>query len=357
MSLGASKSRQLTASGAAAAATALLLLGAGCAVSTPTRPAIAADESLVWPRPPDQPRIRYERSIGGPRDLGIGTGALARLKNAIFGSPEPRFRRPTGVAELDGMLYVADPDAHAVWIFDLERRHAVSVARAGSITLRTPVAVAATPGGGVYVADPQLQRVLFIDRDGRHGRVAAERGLVRPVAVAFDARRERLYVADADAGSVVAFDARGTRLFAIGAVGEQAGQFNHPTHLALDPDGQLFVTDALNFRVQMFDPEGRFLRAFGHHGDGSGDFASPKGVAADDAGRVYVVDALFGAVQLFDSLGALLFGFGEQGDRPGQFWLPSGIAINARGEVYVADSYNRRIQVFAAGAYALAEGR
>jgi DNA-binding beta-propeller fold protein YncE len=336
---------------------AVLLLAGACSTPLPApNTATAARESMVWPAAPDEPRVRFERSVGGPRDLGIGTGALARFLAAVFGTREPRFLRPTSVAESGGVLYVADPDARTVWMLDPGRRRGLAGPSAGKVPLRAPVAVAAGADGGIYVADPELRKVFLFDRDGRFTRVAGEQGLVRPVGLAYDAVTQRLYVADAAADRILVFDARGAPVTAFGATGQEDGQFNHPTYVAVDAQGTVLVTDALNFRVQAFDREGRFLWKFGRHGDGSGDFASPKGVASDSAGHVYVVDALFGTVQLFDHTGNLLFGIGQHGEQSGQFWLPSGLYVNARGEIFVADSYNRRVQVFMAGAYARPEG-
>jgi len=124
------------------------------------------------------------------------------------------------------------------------------------------------------------------------------------------------------------------------------GQFNHPTHLALDASGALLVTDALNFRIQALSQDGAFLWKFGHQGNGSGDFAAPKGIAADAGGHYYVVDALFDLVQIFDQRGQLLLVFGERGEQPGQLMLPRGIFVSEQDKVYVADAYNHRVQVF-----------
>jgi len=304
-----------------------------------------AAELPSWPSPPAPTRIRYLRSVSGAQDWGIEKSLLRRLFDAIVGGGDEHFVRPSGIAEFQRVLYVADPGAQALWILDGERNQLQKVQRIGDEALLTPVAVAVQPDGSVYLADSRLKTVFLLDRDGKLISIAARKGLERPAGLAYDAARQRLYVADSAGQKIVVFAADGTVISSWGHAGKNDGEFNYPTHLALDPAGNVLVTDALNFRVQAFDADGHFLWKFGHHGDGSGDVASPKGVAFDRDRHIFLVSALFDAVQIFDHDGRFLLGFGEHGTKPGQFWLPGGIFINSRNEIYVADAYNRRIQV------------
>jgi len=332
-----------------ALATLLLPIVAGsCGFAKPDHDAQhPANAFPAWPPPPAQARVQYVRSVGAPIDWGVEKSVLQRAVDAIAGRIDDAFVRPTGVAERDGVLYVADAGVPALWILDVPRNRFSKVAEAGTAKLVSPVAVAPARDGAVFVADSALGKVFLVDRDGKLVRVVGESELVRPAGLAYDAQADRLYVADA-ARHVIAVYARADgRLLAVrGRRGNADGEFNFPTHLALDRTGTLLVTDALNFRVQAFDPDGRFLWKLGQGGDGAGDFAAPKGVAADMQGHVFVVDALFDAVQIFDRDAVLLLAFGERGSSAGQFWLPGGIFISSRNEVYVADAYNRRVQVF-----------
>lgn len=320
----------------------LSLAGCGAQPAAPETP--AAD--IVWPEPPAAPRIRYVRSFAGPRDLGITKSFFKQLLEAIIGRTEEYMIRPTGVVERSDRLYVADPGAQMLWIFMIRERRYIKVRRLGDIALVSPVAVTAKNDAEVFVADSWNRKIYIIDNEGKLVRVFAGDDLERPAALAYDAVRQRLYVADSGAHRIAVYDANGVRIRTIGKRGSGAGEFNFPTHLALAGDGTLLVTDALNYRIQAFDRDGKFLWKFGHHGDGSGDVASPKGVAVDSKGHVYVVDALFDTVQIFQRGGAFLLGFGSRGSKRGQFWLPSGIFINSADRIYVADAYNQRIQIF-----------
>lgn len=301
---------------------------------------------LAWPAPPAEPAVRYVRAVAGPEDWGVTTGLFGRIVDTLTGKQTDHFVRPTGVAEDGGRLYVADPGAPALWIIDTPQNRMTRVDRVGDAQLVSPVAVALGPEGTVFVADTVLKRVFRLDRTGNPLEVAAADELARPAGLAYDADRRELYVADSAAHRIAVFGPGGKLVRAFGKSGTGDGEFNAPTHAALDHARELLVTDALNYRVEAFDRSGRFLWKFGRQGDGSGDFAAPKGVASDSAGHIYVVDALFDTVQVFDSNGVLLFSFGERGTLEGQFWLPGGIFISTRDEIYVADAYNRRIQVF-----------
>jgi len=324
----------------------LLLFAGGCGGRTPVEPPAPASRPIVWPDPPAEPRIRYVQSLSGPQDAGIAKSFFGRLAEALFGRTGEYFIRPTGVAERDGVLYVADPGSQAIWIFDRPDQRFIKVERIGKTPLVSPVAVAVGPDGGVFVADSALGKVFLLDRKGSLLRTAAEDGLERPAGLAYDSATGRLYIADSLAQQIAVYDAAGARILAWGKRGSGQGDFNHPTHLFLGRSGTLLVTDALNFRVQAFNRDGQFLWQVGRQGDGSGDFAGPKGVAEDSRGHVYVVDALFDAVQIFERDGTFLLGFGERGVRPGHFWLPGGIFITGTDRIYVADSYNQRVQVF-----------
>lgn len=333
--------------GPALTAVLLAMLALGCqSVAGGHREPSTPAWAMMWPQPPQPPRIQFLNAVRQPQDHGIALSVWQRLGAAIIGKDPAAFVRPTGVAAEADVLYVADPGAQALWKLDPRRRRVQRIVSAGRERFVSPVAVCLGPPGQVYLADSYLAKVWRC-RDGEECTVvAAGLPLVRPVGLAYDPQRDRLYVADSAAHCLWRLTGQGQLLGAIGRRGVGQGEFNFPTHLALDAGGRLFVTDALGFRVQWFSPDGEFLGLLGRHGDGSGDFAMPKGIAVDREGHLYVADALFDAVQLFDQQGQYLLGFGERGVRPGQFWLPEGLFIDAQDRIYVADSYNKRIQVF-----------
>ncbi|MBE9554627.1 MAG: 6-bladed beta-propeller [Proteobacteria bacterium] len=326
----------------------LLALALGLALLATCAPAgdelerqAALYESIVWPEPPQQARIRLVGVFGEPEELGIRQSFLGRLWGWIAGAEARNMVRPYAIAVNGARLAVADPGVGAVHLYDMAGGDYERIEWAGEQLLQSPVGVAFV-GDALYVADSALGRIFVFDAEGELTRTIE--GLDRPTGLAWDPRAGRLYVTDTLRHGIVVLDADGKRLFEFGGRGSGDGQFNFPSHLTL-AGGRLYVNDTMNFRVQTFDMDGNFVSAFGSHGDGSGDFSQPKGVGVDGEGHIYVVDALFNRVQIFDEEGQLLLAFGGDGALPGEFWLPSGMYIN-ENRIYVADSYNRRVQIF-----------
>lgn len=323
----------------------LMALGAACSVGCRTTPATRVPAgSMVWPLPPASPRLSYVQSLREPADWGIRPGFWRTALAWVFGGArDDRFVKPAGVAfDEHGNLCVADPGAQAVGFFDRQRKTFQRWDHLKSLRFLQPVSVAKR-GNTVFVADSGLGRVLAFDLAGKlQFQISA--GLQRPVAVAIASNT--LLVADSTAHCVRVFDLAGHPLRQIGRRGTGPGEFNFPTHLAVDGMGRIYVTDAMNSRIQVFDGAGRPLRCISSLGDNAGHFSRPKGVAVDQCGHIYVADALFDNVQVFDLDGRFLLNFGSSGSEPGEFWMPAGIAIGPDNEIAVADSYNCRIEIF-----------
>ncbi len=304
-----------------------------------------SEPMIMWPPPPEPPRIKYLMSIERPGDLGIGESFFNSLKRMFLGESRERIVKPYGVvSDEDGRIIVADPGKGMVHLFYARKGRYIQIPKDLTERLESPIGVA-SDGSRIYVADSMAKKVKIYDTKGV---LLAEIDKVfkRPTGIAIDSHTGRVYVVDTLWHRVFIFDRDGKQLGSFGKRGGDDGEFNYPTNIFIDKDGLVYITDSMNFRVQVFDREGRFITRFGHHGDGSGDFSSPKGVAVDSEGNIYVVDNLFDAVQIFDRKGRFLLSFGSSGRGPGQFWLPTGIFIDNKDRIYVADSYNSRVQVF-----------
>jgi DNA-binding beta-propeller fold protein YncE len=170
--------------------------------------------------------------------------------------------------------------------------------------------------------------------------------LTSPTDAEIDPTGSRLFVADSPAHKIVVFDAKTAEVVStFGRRGNGDGEFNYPTSLAFDPEGNLFVVDQLNARVQMFEADGEYVDQFGERGLGFGNLNRPKDIAIDETGFIYVTDFAFNNVQLFDVDFALLTFVGSGGTTPGKFHGASGVAV--RGDEFaVVDQLGRRVQVF-----------
>jgi DNA-binding beta-propeller fold protein YncE len=289
-------------------------------------------------------RIAYERSIGGPADLGVSRSAFGRFADWLTGEMKGggAFVRPFGVAldEADN-LCMTDTAAKSVGFFDAGARRWHRWTQAGKLEFESPVSIAKS-GGVLYVADSGRREVVAFGVDGRV-RFRCQKPLARPVAVIVAGGR--LLVADSELHAVCVFNLRGEYQSQFGKRGTAPGEFNYPTHLASDGAGQIYVTDSMNCRIQVLDAQGTFLRQIGQIGDSPGCLSRPKGVAVSAQGHIYIADALFDNVQVFNAGGRLLLPLGGAGNGPGEFGLPAGIALARDGRIFIADCYNSRIQV------------
>jgi DNA-binding beta-propeller fold protein YncE len=294
---------------------------------------------LVWPPPPNQPKIKYVQSIYTEDDIG----RIYSLRERLFGKEyDDTLKRPYNVFAGHGSLIITDIGSKLVEILDLTTKRMRVVGGDGA--LRYPVAAVSDASGAIYVADVGNAKVVLYNENGRYRTSYPVNG--KPVALAINERLGILYVVDRQRHQVIALDKQGQQLFTFGSFGDVTGKFNVPLAIAIGADDKLFVLDSGNFRVQVFDANGGFLFKFGGVGDRAGLFANPKGVALDSAGHVYVTDAAFSNFQVFDQQGNVLLYVGSIGPAPGQMHLPGGISIDEQDRIYVADQLNRRIEVF-----------
>ncbi len=313
----------------------------------------ASPAPLVWPLPPEPPRIRYVRSYQGVNDFKPAKKpskfALMLLGPSDAQGQSDTLVKPYGVAVSSrGTLFVADTAARRAFAFDPDAQKVAFVGNDGAGRLTKPIGVAVDGRDIVFVADATLKRVFAYGPDGRLVLAIGHDGeLLNPSGLAIDRIRHRLYVADAGQHQIRSYSTLdGAPQQTIGRRGAEDGEFNFPTNLSVDRLGQLYVADTLNFRIQVFDVEGRFVRALGTLGDTPGSLNRPKGVGVDSDGHIYVVDASFNNFQIFDGQGQLLLFVGAGGRNPGEFFLPAGMSVDEQDRLYVADQGNSRVQVF-----------
>lgn len=313
-----------------------LLLSAAC--GPPPRPPEPTD--LIWPLPPEQPRIRYVQSIYTEDDIGKEYTFLERLFGKQY---DDSISRPYGIFARGNTLFVTDLIKRNVLIFDFAAKRMSSLR--DDANLQAPAAVAMDADGNIYVADAGRDRIVVYDRDGNY-HTAFRIEDSKPVALAINVRMGRLYVVDRKRHRVVALSLKGEELFSFGGQGRGNGKFNIPLGIALDGKDRVYVLDSGNFRVQQLDENGNFLSEFGGVGDRHGLFSNPKGIAVDTDGHIYVTDAAFNNFQIFSPKGEILLSVGRMGSAPGQLYLPGGIYIDENDRIYVADQFNARVQVF-----------
>jgi DNA-binding beta-propeller fold protein YncE len=300
---------------------------------------------IVWPDPPQSARIQYVESIYTSYDLGEARSLFARLIDAVLGRDirGSSLIKPIDVTvDRHGIIYVADPGARCVHIFDKKESEYFKITSAGEGLLASPVGVVVSSAGNIYVSDSK-RGAVFVYNKKRKYQYTIDQAFTRPTGI--DIHEGRLYVVDTALHKVYVLDLDGVFLMEFGENGTETGQFNYPVFLNVYNDN-IYVTDAMNFRVQVLSRDFENILTFGEMGDVQGTFTRPKGIAVDSDSNIYVADGLFNAFQIFNSTGQLLLVVGRGGNRAGEFEMPAGMHIDDQDKIYVADTMNRRIQIF-----------
>jgi sugar lactone lactonase YvrE len=285
--------------------------------------------TAFFPPLPQQPRLQFLLSISSEEDIG-GKKAGA-LQEWLIGKRPSRKRiaRPQSIAASKGKIYILDRTYKKVLILDLVKKELDFIKDEREGAIGDPFGLWVTEDGVKYVADGERKQIVVFDRENKFLKAYGEKDqLKRPMDVAVF--KDRIYVADFLAHAVVVLSKEtGKTVQTIGELGEEEGRFNRPTHVTVDPAGDLYVNDSFNYRIQKFDPNGKYLKHYGYQGDTLGGFARPKGIAVDRGGLIYAVDAAFENAQIFDdNTTDLLLFFGGYGPHTGSMYLPSSLHVD-----------------------------
>jgi DNA-binding beta-propeller fold protein YncE len=128
-----------------------------------------------------------------------------------------------------------------------------------------------------------------------------------------------------------------------GGKGTGKGQFNSPTGIAVDGDGNILIADTINGRIQKFSPSGTFVTSIGTRDKGRGQLEGPNGIAVDGTGNIYVADAANHRVEKLATDGKFVAEW--KGPEPG-FYGPRRIGIGQDNSIYVVDQGHNRIAKF-----------
>jgi len=165
-----------------------------------------------------------------------------------------------------------------------------------------------------------------------------------PTGIAVDAEGNIL-VADTNNGRIEKFSPTGTFLSFLGTDRIGHGQLEEPNAIAIDHAGNIYVAEVgSNHRVQKLAPDGTFIAEW--KGPDVG-FYGPRRIAIGSDDAIYVVDQGRARIVKFSPDGQVLTVWGGKGNGDGQFDDHTSVALDPRtNKVYVADPRNKRIQVF-----------
>jgi sugar lactone lactonase YvrE len=313
------------------------ILAAGCTTKKPV-----PQNYIVFPTPPEQPRIQYLMSFGSESDLG-GQGKF----NEFLMGQEKVMRpitKPYGIAISKGQVYVCDTQAGNVCVADLAKHKMRAIKPQGQAAFRVPINIAVDNDGTCYVTDVGRQQVLVLAKDGNMIEAMGAKNEMQPCGVAVAG--DRLYITDMTNHCVRVYNKADRRLLFTAPRDKSDDKTKPfgPTNVAVDQKGKIYVSDSRGFAVKIYDAEGNFLRTVGDLGVTPGQFTLPKGIGADHEGRFYVVDAAAPVVQIFDADGRLLMWFGDpKSSGSAGLYLPAGLAIDYENvglfQKYVAPGY------------------
>jgi DNA-binding beta-propeller fold protein YncE len=321
----------------------------------PVQPA-AAPAALIWPLPPDPPRIRWVAQYSDLAKIKQTTPKKPTFLEKISGTKtvEERveLRKPYGItSDKKGRIYVADTELQIVFVIDPKAKTVEKRQGNSRAAMAMPVGVALDAADRLFVSDAVLHAVIVFDPAGSPLATFGAANLGRPGGIALDRQRNRLYVVDAKESRIAVFDTTNFKFVAYyggpGPVGKrEKGTFLTPTNVAVDAKGNIYVADTGNYRIQILDLAGKFVRTFGAQGDGPGEFIRPKGIAVDSGGHIYVADAEFNNFQILTPEGQPLLAVGALGYDPGQFALVAGLYIDSEDQIFTTEMFHGRVQVF-----------
>ena len=186
----------------------------------------AASGEVVYPDPPDKPRIRFVRSILNMRDLKGGKVGLAGKFLAFLAGGELDHAfvdRPYGIWKQGSNLYLTDTGAQRLVVLNLAKASVRYIGETGEGRLMSPVGVTVDDSGAVYVTDTGDQ-------------------------------------------TVKAYSGTGKFLWKSDGMGGESGKLNRPGAVALTPSGELLVLDNGNHRLVLLSKEGTFIREMCRNG-------------------------------------------------------------------------------------------
>ncbi len=139
-----------------------------------------------------------------------------------------------------------------------------------------------------------------------------------------------LHVVDRDAHVILTFR-NGRRIGSLGARHRPGEPFNHPTGIAIAPDGALYACEGYaGHTVWRFGKDGQIASQWGRHGRGPGEFINAHALWVRPDGSVVVADRENDRLQVFDPNGALLHIWTG-------FVKPLDIWGDSEGHIYVSD--------------------
>jgi DNA-binding beta-propeller fold protein YncE len=236
-----------------------------------------------------------------------------QYKFGSTGSGDGELNRPAGIAvEKNGNVIVVDSGNSRLQVFSPEGKLLAQCGKAGSGDgeFNQPWGITTDKDGNIYVADWKNHRVQKLSPQGRFLMKIGSYGELPRSDDAFAVTYLGPYVSST-----------------LPSQYPKAGLLNHPTDVAVDPDGDIYVTDWGNHRVSIFEADGTPLTNLYGDAQEFSKWAKQSVDANPDMMKAY--RRVRNSEPLY------------------RFCFPTAVDFNpATDEIIVADSQRNRLQVY-----------
>jgi len=290
-----------------------------------------ADQVVIFPTPPEAPKIQYLTSISKSTDI---TGEPSKFMSYILGKQEEKpIIKPYGIAVHNGKIYICDTMLGGLEIIDMQKNTFEYFKPSGLGQLKKPINCAVDQQGFVYVADSERGQIVIFNSDGQYHKSIGDASEMKPTDVSVT--QDRIWVCDIQNRRILSFDKNTYEVVDTfpQPSSSDSGNVYSPTNIYVT-ENELYVSDFGDFKIKIYAKDGTPLRSIGSFGRSFGQFVRPKGIAVDRQKNLYVVDAGFENVQIFNNQGQLLMFFGGSYKKPGDMWLPAKVAIDYNNVKY-----------------------
>ena len=256
----------------------------------------------------------------------------------VSGSDAGELNSPRGIAiDNSGYLYVAERSAQRLQKFKADGSFIRVFGEKPETTVNSHMTVAVDDDANVYMTHDSGTYIYKFDSTGNYITRWDGQGILFGYYTAFNSIDGLLYVSDYFTDKVYKYQTDGTFEGTIGAQGSGDGEFNNPSGIGFDSEGNIYVADEENHRVQIFDADGNYINSWGTNGSSDGQFISPKGLVVDCTDNVHVIDGT-GRLQKFKSDGTFVTSktvFGQH------------LAINPlTGDIFISDLSSNKIKIY-----------
>ena len=193
----------------------------------------------------------------------------------------------------------------------------------------------------IFIADCLNSRFQIVSFEGQFITRFGQDTLKYPWGITVST--EHIYITDRGLHALLQFDRNRYELvMRTGTQGTEDGQFNKPSGLCIDYNGDVFVADSENSRVSVFSKDLLFISNIG-----IGQLKSPSDVNLTPDSVVVVLDASPKCVHFYSKNGQLLNSCISQGQEPHCLVKsPFFFCLDLFGNIIISDCCNHRIKIF-----------